>query len=170
MSKNKRSLLNGYSRLREATGEELASVFQTLDCGKQKGSNLPIDFHGNLCQVCSSTSGNSVEDCSLGNGCSKDLEFSPLEGFLVEGLSPSKMVKETKRETCDRRFVASVWSGRTKEWAAFLACGTSRGAVIIWDSFYGPKNSNLRKDLWVELQELFGLTYPKWCVGGDSMS
>ena len=32
---------------------------------------------------------------------------------------------------------------------------------------YGPKNSNLRKDLWVELQELFGLTYPKWCVGGD---
>ena len=42
--------------------------------------------------------------------------------------------------------MASVWSGRTKEWAAFLACGTSRGVVIIWDSckynvqrlFYDP--------------------------------
>lgn len=25
----------------------------------------------------------------------------------------------------------------------------------------------MRKDLWVELQDLFSLTYPKWCVGGD---
>ena len=32
---------------------------------------------------------------------------------------------------------------------------------------YNPNNSNLSKDLWVELQDLFGLTYPKWCEDGD---
>ena len=34
-------------------------------------------------------------------------------------------------------------------------------------SVYGPSNSILRKELWVELQDLFVLTYLKWCVGGD---
>ncbi|RVW83349.1 DNA annealing helicase and endonuclease ZRANB3 [Vitis vinifera] len=34
-------------------------------------------------------------------------------------------------------------------------------------SVYGPNNSILRKELWVELQDLFVLTYLKWCVGGD---
>ena len=33
-------------------------------------------------------------------------------------------------------------------------------------SVYGPNNSILRKELWVELQDLFVLTYLKWCVGG----
>lgn len=45
-------------------------------------------------------------------------------------------------------------------------CSEEEGSFWL-TSVYGPKNSNLRKDLWVELQELFGLTYPKWCVGGD---
>lgn len=26
---------------------------------------------------------------------------------------------------------------------------------------YGPNNSNIRKDLWVEMKDLFGLTFPK---------
>ena len=34
-------------------------------------------------------------------------------------------------------------------------------------SVYGPNISNLRKDLWEELQDLFGLTFLRWCVGGD---
>lgn len=29
------------------------------------------------------------------------------------------------------------------------------------DSVYGPNNSNIRKDLWVEMKDLFGLTFPK---------
>lgn len=34
-------------------------------------------------------------------------------------------------------------------------------------SVYGPTNSNFRKDFWMELQYLLGLTFPNCCVGGD---
>ena len=34
-------------------------------------------------------------------------------------------------------------------------------------SVYGPSSSYLRKDFWLELQDLSGLTFPNWCVGGD---
>nr|CAN73817.1 hypothetical protein VITISV_023929 [Vitis vinifera] len=42
--------------------------------------------------------------------------------------------QETKREVCDRRFVASVWIARNKEWATLLVCGTLGGVLIKWDS------------------------------------
>ncbi|RVX16478.1 hypothetical protein CK203_006264 [Vitis vinifera] len=32
---------------------------------------------------------------------------------------------------------------------------------------YGPNSPLTRKDFWVELLDLFGLTFPSWCVGGD---
>ena len=44
------------------------------------------------------------------------------------------MLQETKRETWDKRFVSSVWKGRSMKWAALPACGASRGIVIMWDS------------------------------------
>ena len=44
------------------------------------------------------------------------------------------MLQETKREIWDRRFVGSVWKGRSKEWVVLLACGASGGVVIMWDS------------------------------------
>ncbi|RVW96282.1 LINE-1 retrotransposable element ORF2 protein [Vitis vinifera] len=76
------------------------------------------------------------------------------------------MFQETKREVCDRRFVGSVWSVRNKEWAILPACGASGGILIIWDSkkmrVYGPNNPSIRKEFWVELSDLFGLTYPSW--------
>ena len=34
-------------------------------------------------------------------------------------------------------------------------------------SIYGPNKPKWRKDFWMEIQYLYGLTYPKWCVGGD---
>ncbi|KAL6348507.1 hypothetical protein AAG906_009967 [Vitis piasezkii] len=34
-------------------------------------------------------------------------------------------------------------------------------------SVYGPINLLWRKDFWLELQDLYGLTFPRWCVGGD---
>ncbi|KAL6337229.1 hypothetical protein AAG906_036543 [Vitis piasezkii] len=77
------------------------------------------------------------------------------------------MFQETKREECDRRFVGSVWSVRNKEWAILPACEASGGILIIWDSkkmrVYGPNNPSIRKEFWVELSDLFGLTYPSWC-------
>ncbi|RVW83327.1 LINE-1 retrotransposable element ORF2 protein [Vitis vinifera] len=116
----------------------------------------------------------------LGTVSQGDTKFSQMGGFQIKGLSPSKMakvcevlssldIKETKREVCDRRFVGSVWSVRNKEWAALPACGASGWILIIWDSkkmsVYGPNNPSTRKDFWVELLDLFGLTFPSWCVG-----
>ncbi|RVX09326.1 LINE-1 retrotransposable element ORF2 protein [Vitis vinifera] len=53
------------------------------------------------------------------------------------------MLQETKREIWDRRLVSSVWK------------------------VYGPNKAVWRKDFWMELQDLHGLTFPRWCVGGD---
>ncbi|RVW89273.1 hypothetical protein CK203_032670 [Vitis vinifera] len=64
------------------------------------------------------------------------------------------MLQESKREIWDRRFVSSVWKGRSLEWAALPA-------------LYGPNKPLWRKDFWLELQDLYGLTFPRWCVGGD---
>ena len=33
-------------------------------------------------------------------------------------------------------------------------------------SIYGPNKSNLRKDFWVNLQDLFGLPFSNWGGGG----
>ncbi|RVX11275.1 LINE-1 retrotransposable element ORF2 protein [Vitis vinifera] len=38
----------------------------------------------------------------------------------------------------------------------------------LWlSAVYGPNNSALRKDFWVELSDIAGLSHPRWCVGGD---
>ncbi|RVW70784.1 hypothetical protein CK203_058030 [Vitis vinifera] len=34
-------------------------------------------------------------------------------------------------------------------------------------SVYSPINPLWRKHFWLELQDLYGLTFPRWCVGGD---
>ena len=42
------------------------------------------------------------------------------------------------------------------------------GCESLWlSAVYGPNNSTLRKDFWVELSDIVGLAYPRWCVGGD---
>ena len=42
------------------------------------------------------------------------------------------------------------------------------GCEPLWLSIvYGPNSPLLRKDFWVELLEIFCLSYPLWCVGGD---
>ncbi|RVW34407.1 Transposon TX1 uncharacterized 149 kDa protein [Vitis vinifera] len=107
------------------------------------------------------------------------------------------MIQETKKENCDRRFVGSVWTVRNKDWVALPAWlrggiliiwdskNLRREEVVIgsfsvsvkfsldgcgplWISaVYGPNSPSLRKDFWVELFDIYGLTYPLWCVGGD---
>ncbi|RVX21695.1 Transposon TX1 uncharacterized 149 kDa protein [Vitis vinifera] len=32
---------------------------------------------------------------------------------------------------------------------------------------YGPNSLSLRKDFWVELLDIFGISFPLWCIGGD---
>ncbi|KAJ9707044.1 hypothetical protein PVL29_002161 [Vitis rotundifolia] len=42
------------------------------------------------------------------------------------------------------------------------------GCGPLWISaVYGPNSLSLRKDFWVELFDIFGLSSPLWCVGGD---
>ena len=42
------------------------------------------------------------------------------------------------------------------------------GCGPLWlSSVYGPNNSLLRKDFWVELLDLFGFSFPFWYVGCD---
>ncbi|RVW99869.1 Transposon TX1 uncharacterized 149 kDa protein [Vitis vinifera] len=42
------------------------------------------------------------------------------------------------------------------------------GCGPLWISaIYGPNSPSLRKDFWVELYDIYGLTFPLWCVGGD---
>ncbi|KAJ9707046.1 hypothetical protein PVL29_002163 [Vitis rotundifolia] len=42
------------------------------------------------------------------------------------------------------------------------------GRGPLWISaVYGPNSPSLRKEFWVELFDIFGLSYPLWCVGGD---
>ncbi|RVW92839.1 LINE-1 retrotransposable element ORF2 protein [Vitis vinifera] len=42
------------------------------------------------------------------------------------------------------------------------------GSEQFWlSAVYGPNSTTLRKDFWVELSDIFGLSSPCWCVGGD---
>ena len=34
-------------------------------------------------------------------------------------------------------------------------------------TIYGPNSPLIRKDFWVELLDIFGLSFPLWCVGDD---
>ena len=47
--------------------------------------------------------------------------------FLSSQSPDVVMLQETKREIWDRRFVSSVWKGRSMEWAALPACGLQGG-------------------------------------------
>ncbi|RVW49588.1 hypothetical protein CK203_076791 [Vitis vinifera] len=39
------------------------------------------------------------------------------------------------------------------------------GRESLWlSAVYGPNNSALRKDFWVELSDIAGLSHPRWCV------
>ncbi|KAJ9678294.1 hypothetical protein PVL29_020454 [Vitis rotundifolia] len=42
------------------------------------------------------------------------------------------------------------------------------GCGPLWLSVvYGPNSPSLRKDFWMELLDIYGLSFPLWCVGGD---
>ncbi|RVW96870.1 putative ribonuclease H protein [Vitis vinifera] len=83
------------------------------------------------------------------------------------------MLQETKREIWDRRLVSSIWKGKSLAWVALPACGASGGIVILWIQVFlaklsvWPNKAVWREDFWLELQDLHGLTFPRWCVGGD---
>ena len=41
------------------------------------------------------------------------------------------------------------------------------GCRSLWlSAIYGPNNPLLKKDFWVELLDIFGISFPLWCVGG----
>ena len=54
-----------------------------------------------------------------------------MKDFLCHENPDVVLLQETKRESCDRRFVGSVCKVKNKEWATFLACGVSGGVTIL---------------------------------------
>ena len=109
-----------------------------------------------------------------------------VKDFLRSENPDVEMIQETKKVKCNKRFVGSVWTVRTKDWATLPACGASSGILIIWDSkklrsevvigsfsvsikfdlvgcgplwisaVYGPNNTSFRKDFFMELLDIFG--------------
>ncbi|RVW16109.1 Transposon TX1 uncharacterized 149 kDa protein [Vitis vinifera] len=83
---------------------------------------------------------------------------------------PMKIISwnETKKENCDRRFVGSVWTVRNKDWVCSSGVWGFSQVLFgrLWTpldfAVYGPNSPSLRKDFWVELFDIYGLTYPLW--------
>ncbi|RVW99765.1 hypothetical protein CK203_029144 [Vitis vinifera] len=109
---------------------------------------------------------------------------SPSGEFKIEGPSPKKMAKarevlksldinvysggktdapqETKKAKCDRSEEVVIGSFSISVKFALNGCGTLSLSTI-----YGLNSTTLRKDFWVELSDIFGLSFPFWCVGGN---
>ncbi|KAL6331444.1 hypothetical protein AAG906_011383 [Vitis piasezkii] len=72
------------------------------------------------------------------------------------------MIQETKKAECDRSEEMVIGSFSVSVKFALDGCRP------LWlSAVYGPNNSLLRKDFWVELLDIFELSFPFWCVGGD---
>ncbi|KAL6334471.1 hypothetical protein AAG906_016011 [Vitis piasezkii] len=114
-----------------------------------------------------------------------DTMGSPSGEFQIEGLSPRKMAKV--REVLSSLDI-KVYSGRKNDAPQCrnkkAECDRSEEVVVgsfslsvkfaldgcrpLWlSAVYGPNNPELRKDFWVELSDIFGLSFSCWCVGGD---
>ncbi|RVX12865.1 LINE-1 retrotransposable element ORF2 protein [Vitis vinifera] len=84
-----------------------------------------------------------------------------VKDFLRSEKPDVVMIQETKKE-CDRREEVVLGSFSVSIKFALDGCES------LWlSAVYGPNNSTLRKDFWVELSDIVGLAYPRWCVGGD---
>ncbi|RVW69923.1 putative mitochondrial protein [Vitis vinifera] len=105
-----------------------------------------------------------------GASCSEVLEPStlPLEGFQVEGLTPRKMVKVQSVLESLRLELSGIMEKVWKERTRVLSLRTRKQSEKFGiGGLYGPNKPVWRKDFWLELQDLHGLTFPRWCVGGD---
>ncbi|RVW60289.1 hypothetical protein CK203_084077 [Vitis vinifera] len=85
-----------------------------------------------------------------------------VKDFLRSEKPDVVMIQETKKEECDRREEVVLDSFSVSIKFAMDGCES------LWlSAVYGPNNSALRKDFWVELSDIVGLSYSRWCVGGD---
>ncbi|RVW28239.1 hypothetical protein CK203_083670 [Vitis vinifera] len=76
------------------------------------------------------------------------------------------MLQETKREIWDRRsFKCS--EKVLGSFSVTVKLNSDEEGFLWLTSVYGLDKAVWRKDFWMELQDLHGLTFPRWCVGGD---
>ncbi|RVW86687.1 LINE-1 retrotransposable element ORF2 protein [Vitis vinifera] len=79
-----------------------------------------------------------------------------------------------KREIWDRRLVSSIWKVKFNcsekvlgSFSVTVKLNSDEEESFWLTSVYGPNKAVWREDFWLELQDLHGLTFPRWCVGGD---
>ncbi|RVX19456.1 LINE-1 retrotransposable element ORF2 protein [Vitis vinifera] len=100
--------------------------------------------------------------CSKGLGLGSRKKRRVVKDFLRSEKPDIVMIQETKKAECDRS--EEVVLGSFSVSVKFAVDGSEQ----FWIStVYGPNSTALRKDFWVELSDIFGLSSPCWCVGGD---
>ena len=80
--------------------------------------------------------------------------------FPACGASSGNLIIWDSKKLCSEEVVIGSFSISVK--FALDGCGPLWLSVV-----YGPNSSLLRKDFWAEILDIFGLSYPLWCVGGD---
>ena len=61
------------------------------------------------------------------------------------------VLQEVKKESVDRRFVASVWKSRFKEWLLLPLIGRSGGILMMWDTRRVKITKNLIRDFSISI-------------------
>ena len=62
------------------------------------------------------------------------------------------VLQEVKKEFVDRRFVASVWRSRFKEWLLLPSIGRSGGILMMWDTRRVKITENLIGDFSISIR------------------
>ena len=83
--------------------------------------------------------------------------------FLACGASGGILIILDSKKLCSEDVVIGSFSISVK--FALNGCGTLSLSTI-----YGLNSTTLRKDFWVELSDIFGLSFSCWCVGAILMS
>ena len=78
----------------------------------------------------------------------------------ASGASSVILIIWDSKKLCNEEVVISSFSVLVK----FVLDGC--GPLWLF-TVYGPNSPLLMKDFWVELLEIFGISFPSWCVGGD---
>ncbi|RVW92960.1 Transposon TX1 uncharacterized 149 kDa protein [Vitis vinifera] len=108
-------------------------------------------------------------------GLGSKMKRRTVRRFLSTQSPDVVMLQETKRVNWDRRGIVILWDSNKFKCAEkmlgsfFITVKLNSGEEgSFWLTLVYDLNKPLgRKDFWLEHQDLYGLSFPRWCVGGD---